>query len=247
MRKILGYIFTPLGLVLFGLWLLIFHVIQVACRLFSEKLRLRSVNLLTFFLTYTGLIVGARIRFRGFSNVPNGRPIIIVSNHQSALDIPPIVWGFRKFLPRFVAKQSLGKGIPSISYNLSVGGSALIDRKNPRQSISEISRLGKLLEREKCAVSIFPEGTRSKDGKMRRFQHSGIITLLKYAPSAIIVPMVVDGHSELTTHGVYPLLFGTKLTYTALAAIDPKEKGAEEASKEAENAIRKALGYDAVD
>ena len=69
-------------------------------------------------------------------------PLIIVSNHQSMNDIPPIIWYMRKYHPKFVSKIELGKGIPSVSYNLRHGGSALIDRKDSKQALVAIARFG---------------------------------------------------------------------------------------------------------
>jgi 1-acyl-sn-glycerol-3-phosphate acyltransferase len=243
MRTLLGYLLTPLFLLSFGLLLLIFHPIQMTCRrIGGYPLRKKSVDIMNFFLVYCLIFVGARIRFRGFELLPQGRPFIIVSNHQSTFDIPPIVWGFRKHHPKFVSKKELGKGIPSISYNLRHGGSALIDRTNGRQSITEITKLGKHIEKETYCASIFPEGTRSKDGKVKKFQHAGIASLLRAAPSALIVPFVIDGNSKLVEKGYYPMRFGTRLTYTVLPAIDPAGRDLKELTEEIELKIKAHLG-----
>jgi 1-acyl-sn-glycerol-3-phosphate acyltransferase len=243
MKNILSYLLSPIYLLYFGLMLIIFHPIQVICRwIGGYQPRKKAVDILNYFLVYGLWIMGCKIRFKGFDNLPQNRPFIIVSNHQNTMDIPPIVIGFRKHHPKYVSKIELGKGIPSISYNLRHGGSALIDRKNPRQSISEIMKLGKHIEKENYCASIFPEGTRSKTGKVKSFQHAGIASLLKYAPSALIVPFVIDGNSELAKKGNFPLTFGTKLTYTALPTIDPKGRNVKELTKEIELMIKKELG-----
>lgn len=228
---------------LFGVLIVIFHPIQVVCRLLGGyHPRKKAVDVLNYMLVYFLLILGSRVRFKGFDLLPKDRPFIIVSNHQSTFDIPPIVIGFRKHHPKFVSKIELGKGIPSISYNLRHGGSALIDRKNPRQSITEIMKLGKHIEKENYCASIFPEGTRSKTGKVKRFQHAGIASLLKYSPSALIVPFVIDGNSKLTEKGYFPLAIGTPLTYTVLPAIDPAGRDPKELTQEVELLIKKELG-----
>jgi 1-acyl-sn-glycerol-3-phosphate acyltransferase len=243
MKNLLSYLLSALYLLFFGLLLLIFHPTQVVCRwIGGYRLRKKSVDVMIFFMVYGLTMLGSRIRFKGFDQIPEGRPLIIVSNHQSTFDIPPIVWGFRKHHPKFVSKIELGKGIPSISYNLRYGGSALIDRKNPRQSIVEIMKLGKHIEKENYSASIFPEGTRSKKGEVKRFQHAGIASLLKYAPSAWLVPLVIDGNSKLTQKGYYPLTLGTPLTYTVLPAIDPAGRDPKELTEEIERQIRDVLG-----
>ena len=68
------------------------------------------------------------------------------------------------------AKKELAKGIPSISYNLKHGGSVTIDRKNPDESIEKIKNFAIDLNAKKLAVCIYPEGSRSKDGKVITFQ-----------------------------------------------------------------------------
>ena len=245
MKKIFSYLISPLYLLLFGLTCLVFHPIQIVCRwIGGYQLRKKSVDIMNFILVYGLTILGSRIRFKGFEQLPDGRPFIIISNHQSTFDIPPIVWGFRKHHPKFVSKIELSKGYPSISYNLRHGGSALIDRKNPRQSIMEIMKLGKHIEKENYSASIFPEGTRSKKGEVKRFQHAGIASLVRYAPSALIVPLVIDGNSELTKKGYYPLTLGTCLTYTILPAIDPTDRDLKELTAEVELKIRKVLGQE---
>lgn len=243
MKKILSYILSPIYIAYFFLVLLVFHPIQMLTRkIGGYPLRKKAVDIMNYFLVYGLWIMGCRIRFKGFENLPKDRPLIIVSNHQSLMDIPPIIIGFRKHHPKFVSKIELAKGIPSISYNLRHGGSALIDRKNPRQSIVEIAKLGRHIEKEKYSASIFPEGTRSKTGKVKKFQHAGIASLLKYSPSSLIIPFVVDGNRELMKKGNFPLTFGTKLTYTVLPAIDPAGRNAEELTNEIELLIKTELG-----
>lgn len=243
MKKILSYILTPVYLFIFALLLLIFHPIQVVCHhIWGYEVRKKSVDILNFLLLKSLWIIGVRVIFKGFDKIPENRPLIIVSNHQSTMDIPPIVWGFRKHHPKYISKIELGKGIPSISYNLRHGGSALIDRKNGRQAVSEIIKLGKRIEEKKYAASIFPEGTRSKNGKVRKFQEGGIHTLIKVAPSALVIPFVIDGNYDLMGKGYYPMGFGIKLKYTVLDPIEPNDFTAKEIAETCENLIKKELG-----
>jgi 1-acyl-sn-glycerol-3-phosphate acyltransferase len=176
--------------------------------------------------------------------LPPGRPLIVVANHQSLFDIPPVIWGFRRHHPKFIAKIELGKGIPSISYNLRHGGSALIDRGKPLQSVREIGKLGRYIEQNRYAVCIFPEGTRTRDGRMKPFLPAGIDALLKAAPSAVVVPLAIDGTYELTKKGLYPMAFGARVRFTVLDPIEPGTLSAEEVVQKAETAIRTALEGD---
>ena len=244
MKKILSVILTPVYLLVFGLLLVVFHPVQVITNWsWGYPVRKRVVDVLNFCLLYGSRILGTKITFSGFEKVPLNRPVIIVANHQGTLDIPPVVVGFRKNHPKFISKIELGKGIPSVSYNLRHGGSVLIDRKNRSQSVKDIMRLGKHIEANNYAACIFPEGTRSKDGRIKPFQPAGIATLIRSAPSAVIVPFAIQGNFELMKNGYYPMTFGCHLRYTALEPIEPAGWDANELTLHIENLIKKELGF----
>ena len=240
--KLLGYLLTPIYLIVFGLLLVVFHPIQMICRnIWGYRAHKKSVDIMNFLIIKSLFILGTSISFRGFEKLPKERPIILISNHQSLFDIPAIIWGFRNHHPKFIAKIELGKGIPSVSYNLRYGGSALIDRKKPLQSVREIGKLGRYIEKNNYTASIFPEGTRTKDGKMKPFQSAGVDALLKVAPSAVAVPLVIDGNYELLKKGVYPMSFGVKIQYTVFDPIEPGAMTVEELVMKTENLIGTAL------
>jgi 1-acyl-sn-glycerol-3-phosphate acyltransferase len=241
-KTILSYLLTPVYLLWFGLLLVIFHPIQVITRLiWGYPVRKKVVDVLNYALLYGLRIMGAKITFRGLEKIPSGRPIIIVANHQSTLDIPPVIVGFRKNHPKFISKIELGKGIPSISYNLRHGGSVLIDRKNPRQSVKDILTLGRHIEENNYAACIFPEGTRTKNGKVKSFMPAGIASLCKSSPTALIVPFAISGNYELMKRGYFPLTFGLHLNYTVLDPIVPEGKDITELSRHIEELIRKEV------
>lgn len=242
MKTILGYILSPVYHFYFGLMLVVFHPVQVAARhLFGDITRKKTVDVLNSLLIHGLGIMGARVKFSGFEKIPSGRPLIIVSNHQSLYDIPAVVVGFKKFYPKFISKKELSRNLPSISYNLKYGRSALIDRKNPKQAVKEIFKLGQLIEANKYAACIFPEGTRSKTGQLGKFLPGGVHTLLRAAPSALIVPFVIDGHSRLTQKGLYPLQFGQKIKYTVLDPIEPGGLDIEELVDQLHQVIEESL------
>lgn len=240
--KLLGYLLTPLYLIVFGLLLVLFHPIQVICRnIWGYSAHKKSVEIMNILIIKSLLILGTTVSFRCFEKIPKGRPIILISNHQSMFDIPPITWGFRHHHPKFIAKIELGKGIPSVSYNLRYGGSALIDRSKWRQAIQEIEKLGRYIESNNYTASIFPEGTRTKDGNMKPFKSVGIKALMKVAPSALVVPLVIDGNYELMKKGLYPMSFGVNIKFTVLDPLEPATMTAEELVIKTETLIRDAL------
>jgi 1-acyl-sn-glycerol-3-phosphate acyltransferase len=214
----------------------------LANHLLGDKVRKKSVDLLNFLLVKCLHILGSSISFYGFEKIPDHRPLIIVANHQSLFDIPAVVHGFRKYYPKFISKKELSRNLPSISYNLKYGKSALIDRDNGTQAVKEIFKLGRLIEENCYSACIFPEGTRSKTGRVNKFHTGGIHTLLRAAPSAVVVPFVISGHSEIMQKGAFPLGLGQKIKYTVIDPIEPKGRDVEEMVLEIQSVIRRELG-----
>ncbi|TWR29759.1 1-acyl-sn-glycerol-3-phosphate acyltransferase [Mucilaginibacter pallidiroseus] len=242
MKKLLGYIVSPFALLAFFLSLLIFHPIQWMCYNWGGyKAHKRSVDILNFFLTYSVTLAFNSIRFVNNQNLPTGRPMIFIANHQSLFDIPPMIYFLRKYHAKFISKAELTKGIPSISYNLRVGGGANIDRKDPRQSITELVKFGTRMKENNWSAMIFPEGTRSKDGKVRPFQSAGVVTLLKKCPDALLVPIAITNSWKLVQYGMYPLNTFTKLTWEVLEPVEPSSGLIDELIKGIEDRIREKV------
>jgi len=193
---------------------LIFHPIQWLCfNLFGYNAHRVSVALLNLSLMRCTHLLGTTYSFDNPQNIPTNKPVIIVLNHQSMHDIPPIIWYMRKNHPKFVSKQELGKGIPSVSYNLRHGGSVLINRKDNKQALGEIVKLGKYIEAHNRAAVIFPEGTRSRDGHPKPFKTTGLKLLMKNAPSALVVPISIDNSWKMLKYGKFPYGIANHITF----------------------------------
>jgi len=239
MKKIFGYILTPLHYLYFGIMLLIFHVIQwLSLNLGGYSVHKKSVDLLNWFLTSSYYLLGNNVKFINDKNLPTNRSIIFIANHQSMYDIPPLIYFLRKHHAKFISKIELASGIPSISYNLKHGGAANIDRKDPKQSIAEILKLARNMKEKNWSTVIFPEGTRSKTGIMKPFAVGGIATILKKVPNALIVPIAINNSWKMVQYGIFPLNTFTAMSWEVLEPIEPGNLTAEEAVKAAEEAIR---------
>ena len=245
MNKFLGYIFTPVFYFFFFLTLIIFQPIQWICyRFFGYKAHKKAVDYLNFFLTYCQVFLGSSTTFINQQQLPEGRPIIFIANHQSMYDIPALIWFLRKYHVKFISKIELTKGIPSISFNLKYGGGANINRKDSKQAVSEILKLGRRMKDNNWSAMIFAEGTRAKDGRMKPFQVGGIATLLKSVPEALIVPVAIENSWKTVQYGAFPLSFGQRMKWTVLSPIETKGLNAEELTLKAEHAIRKVLNQE---
>ena len=242
MQKVLAYPLSVVYYLLFGCSLVIFHVIQWLCiNLFGYNAHKKSVDVLSFFLVANTYVLGTRYKISGVEKLPTDAPLIIASNHQSLYDITAICWFLRKVHPKFISKIELGKGIPSISYNLNHGGSVLIDRKDPKQALSAIKDMGQYIEKHKRAAVIFPEGTRSKTGKPKPFAENGLKILCKYAPSAYMLPVTVNNSWKMTRWGSFPMGIGNKLELIVHDPIPVKDMPFSELFEKTERAVTQAI------
>ena len=212
--KLLAYPITIVYFLFFGFTLGVFHPIQWVClNLFGYNAHAKSVASLNWCLLRCLNILGTRFTFRNPHHIPTDKPLIIVTNHQTMYDIPPIIWYMRKHHPKFVSKKELGKGIPSISYNLRHGGSVLINRKDGVQALKEIEKLGKYIETHNRSAVIFPEGTRSRNGLPKPFKSHGLRMLMTHAPSALIIPVSINNPWKLLRYGKFPMGLFNHLTF----------------------------------
>lgn len=203
--------------------LVIMHVVQwLSYNIGKYDAHHKIVKVMNYLLMQSTKILGSTYKFEGKEKLPQNRPLIFVCNHQSMFDISPIEWYLSEFHPKFISKIELGKGIPSVSYNLQKGGSVLIDRKDSKQSLVEIKKLALYIEKHQRSAVIFPEGTRSRDGKIKPFKDSGLKILTKFAPNALIVPLTINNSWKIVKNGSFPLSLFTHFKLHVHQPIDPK-------------------------
>ena len=199
------------------------HKVSVDC--FNWSL-IRSLHLLG--VTFTVSIP---------KDLPKDVPVIIASNHQSLWDIPPIIWFLRRLHPKFISKIELGKGIPSVSYNLKHGGSVLIDRKKPKQALTELAKFSSYLTKYNRSGVIFPEGTRSRTGTPKKFHRKGLRTLFEHAPTAWVLPVTVNNSWKLQRFGMFPIPLGIRFELYVHPAIEISAHTTEELIDQIEETI----------
>jgi len=138
---------------------------------------------------YVLKVFGADLAIIGRENIPDapGRRIIIMSNHQSQLDIPALTRSMDR-LTGFVAKRELGR-IPLLNFWMRQIGCVLIDRTDKRGAHKALEKAAQ--EMSDKPLVVFPEGTRSKDGQLLPFKLGG--TRLALLAKAIIVPVLIEG------------------------------------------------------
>jgi 1-acyl-sn-glycerol-3-phosphate acyltransferase len=126
---------------------------------------------------YTGFRVLRQSSLR--SSLP--QRFLLVSNHQSLVDIAVLAYALPRHNVRFVAKKELGRGVPGISFMLRNGRHALIDRRGSFQETqAELVKLARYSRREPVCPAVFPEGTRAREGKVKAFHAAAVRTILAH-------------------------------------------------------------------
>jgi 1-acyl-sn-glycerol-3-phosphate acyltransferase len=115
------------------------------------------------------------------------RKLVIMSNHQSQLDIPSLVTAMDCRVG-FVAKRELGR-IPMLGFFMSKVGCVFIDRSDSRSAHKVLEKAAQ--EMGFNPLVVFPEGTRSKDGKILPLKQGGC--RLALLADALILPVLIQG------------------------------------------------------
>ena len=137
-------------------------------------------------------LVGATVVLKGTENLPAHDRMCFIANHQSIFDIL-LILGYSGKEPGFIAKKELAV-FPVMNIWMIFLHCVFIERKNIKKALKAIDRGVESLKAGN-PMAIFPEGTRSRDGKMRPFKAGSI--KLATRSEADIIPVTIDGSFRL--------------------------------------------------
>ena len=168
-----------------------------------------------FWALFNVYLFGTRLSIRGKEKMEKGRAYIIMSNHQSVFD----VWALIGKLPlqlRWIMKAGIKK-VPVFGYALQRMGHIYLDRKKSKDTLLGLEAAAKKI-RDGTSVVIFPEGTRSKDGRLQKFHRGGAVLAVK--SGVPILPVTVNGGRFVLPKGTLALMPG-KIEVVVGDVIDP--------------------------
>ncbi len=189
-NRLVSYIF----LVFIALTSILFFCIALLLRVVTYPFdrRLRLLHLFTCFWGsfYTWTMPAWRIRVEGRENVRKDATYMIASNHQSQLDI---LVAFRLFFHyKWVSKTEIFR-VPLIGWNMTLNRYVKLKRGD-KESIAQMLRECEMHLDEGSSIFMFPEGTRSPDGKVKDFKLGAFeMALKKKVP---ILPIVISGTNK---------------------------------------------------
>lgn len=186
-------------------------------------------------------IIGAKVEVVGEEHIPYGQTAVYVGNHQSNFDIPVVV-GYINQAKGFVVKAELGR-VPLIRRWIKGLDCVLIDRGEGRKALEAILRGSKLVKSGYSMV-IFPEGTRSVDGKLGEFK-AGSLKLASKG-GAMVVPFAIEGARDVQPKGK-KIFRPARVKLTILPPIPAEEVAAMDTKNlayQVKSVIAKSLGQE---
>lgn len=176
-----------------------------------------------------------RFRVEGVEHVGKNKNYIIVANHQSVLDIL-VVLAALPIQFKFMAKQELFS-IPFIGWHMKYAGYIPLHRGN-RESALRAAEQARRYLRLGLSVLLFPEGTRSLDGKIQDFRN-GAFHIAKEEKVGIL-PVVIDGTNEAIPKKSWLLRKRSNL-FVSIGKPIPAEEVTSQPFEETRNKVRQEM------
>ena len=169
---------------------------------------------------------GVHVDVVGLDRLEPDRAYVFVSNHQSIYDIPILFWSLPHQL-RIIAKESLGQ-FPFLGWHLRRTGHMLVDRKRPDST--RVIHWAERLTSKGLSLIVFPEGTRSRDGRVARFKGGSFYVALEAGLPVVPLSVIGSRHvmlkGRLTTYpGEVRLVVHEPIDTSGMAGADAREFG----------------------
>lgn len=180
-------------------YILIMAPIGLAWTILSKDTRL-IYGLARFCIRVAGLLCGVRVRTHGKEKILPGATYVFLSNHQGNSDAPVLAHAIPRDWRALIKKEVMR--LPVLSLVLKQVKMVPIDRSDPQKSRNSIE-MGIRLLKEGYSFIAFPEGTRSRDGRLREFKKGVFIMALK--AQVPIVPISIVNSNRIQPPGKYAI------------------------------------------
>lgn len=196
------------------------------------------MGLIRWFMWNLYFVSGAKVTYKGVDNIPKDTGVLYIGNHNSYFDIIFTYY----MLPGnvgYIAKKELEK-VPIISWAMKLSYCLFLDRDNMKQGLAVILKAIEYVKKG-VGIFIFPEGTRSKDGKMAEFKEGSFKIAQK--SGCPIVPVAFSNTADVFEKHI-PKIKAANVIIEFLPPIYPKDLDKEESKrigKIVQNVIEEAV------
>ena len=173
-------------------WTILFGVAVILFSPFDYK----KGRILGFIVKYWAKSIfktmNINVRVIGLDKLDRNADYIFAPNHASSLDIP-LILGFLPFWIVPISKIEL-KWIPFLGWAMQAAGHVFVDRRDHEKAMLSIAKIKNSLLKNPRSILIFPEGSRTNDGKVNQFKTGGLS--IGISTKISIVPVAIDGTFE---------------------------------------------------
>ena len=160
---------------------------------------------------------GIRVRVEGLENIPQGRSCIFMSNHVSNLDAPVLLPALPGMASVFLKKELMR--IPLLGMAMRMGKYVPVSRGHSREEARKSVEAAADALRSGLHIFVFPEGTRSPDGKLLPFKKGAFF--LAAETGAPMVPIVIRGTERMMRKGSLKVVPG-EVVVRFLPVVEPQ-------------------------
>ena len=173
-------------------WTILFGVAVILFSPFDYK----KGRILGFIIKYWAKTIfktmNINVRVIGLDKLDRNADYIFAPNHASSLDIP-LILGFLPFWIVPISKIEL-KWIPFLGWAMQAAGHVFVDRRDHEKAMLSIAKIKNSLLKNPRSILIFPEGSRTNDGKVNQFKTGGLS--IGISTKISIVPVAIEGTFE---------------------------------------------------
>lgn len=175
---------------------MVLSMVTILCGLFdAQGKRVYRIN--QFWSRLIVKFSGITLTVDGLHHLDPRRQYIFIVNHQSNFDIPVLIQALPQFQLRWIAKKEL-LWIPFFGWALWAAKHITVNRADSLDALKSL-KLAKQRIAAGISVVVFPEGTRSPDGKLLPFKRGGFLLAVK--TKTPIVPVTINGTGKLLARG----------------------------------------------
>lgn len=186
------------GIFLLGFWFTligVFAPFMIAARVITgNENAIYSPS--RFFIRLGLKLVGVRVAVAGLENLDPNQTYIFTPNHQSLIEVPLLVTYLNRN-PAYLAKKEVFK-YPIFGYGISLMGVVPVDRSNTQAAVESARAATEMLRRGKDYV-VYPEGTRSRDGRLLPFKKGAFVMAMD--AGVPVVPVTISGSTKIMPKG----------------------------------------------
>jgi len=161
-----------------------------------------------------------RVELRGVEHCRPGQSYVYMLNHNSNFDVVAFYGSWRSPF-RWVLKEELRK-IPGLGWYCAAGGHVFLDRSNHERAVASLAHARERMAREGFSIAFFPEGTRSRLGRLQPFKKGGFV--LAQELGLPILPISVSGSNAVLPGKTLRLLPG-RIVLTVHPELDTRAYG----------------------